>query len=116
MQIYQGGILDSETKDNKEQLSQKLYDQNIAELKKYKLFWDKNLIKDFQTIRYEAVAVNEYEYQIFDCHEQHVRATLDLKSEKQMRYFFSDLSKPFFVENELNEYKLKILFNRVRQK
>ena len=107
---------ESEPFVNKTNVARTYCDQNIALLKKYKLFWSKNTIKDYDHLKYHIHAINDYEYRLYDCQEDKFTETvIDIKSEKKMKYFFSDLSKPIFVENEINAYNLEFLFNHVRR-
>ena len=96
-------------------ITEKMYQDNINVLKKYKLFWDKNALLSFDTIRYRVYPYSETEFLIYDRHKKIFKGKIDLETDKHIKYFFEDLSKPLLIENEINAYNLMFLFDKVRR-
>lgn len=88
------------------------YNKNCSALRKHPYWFGPQLL-DFDDLRTLVFPVNEKVYFFFD-KEKNSFFEIEVNSEMETKYFFKDLSKPLFVENEANEYNLNFLTDNVR--
>ncbi len=98
-------------KPNFEQIQQNLLN-NTKLLKEYPYIFTRNYKQPDQN-RYILFPLDENLYYFYDKQEKKLHP-MEVNSDRETKYFFKDLDKPLFVENEFNEFNLKFLNDNVR--
>lgn len=91
-----------------------IYTQNANLLEQYPYLWSKN-IPQFEALQIKLFPLSDEEFFVFDVKQNQFLGIYDAKTEKQMKYFFQALDKPLLIENEVNAYHLRFLFDNVRR-
>jgi len=88
--------------------------QNTEQLNSYKFCYGvKNI--DFENLPFKIFPIDESEYIVYN-KKQDVFSNLETyETNRETEYFFQDLDKPLFVENQLNFFNLKFLHDNVRR-
>ena len=107
-QLY-NGFVEPNLMEMKEQ-----FKQNEQFLQQYPYFFGKKLseptgLQD----RFLLFPVTETIFYYFDTENKQFHK-LEINSIVETKYFFKDISKPLFIENEFNEFNLKFLVDNVR--
>lgn len=96
---------------NLEQIHQ-IFLKNTDFLKEYPYIFTRNYALPEQN-RYILFPLDEKLYYCYDKQEKKL-FSMEVNSDRETKYFFNDLDKPLFVENEFNEFNLKFLEDNVR--
>ena len=91
---------------------QDTYVKNCTAIKDYSYYFGEE-IPDFDDLHIKVFPVEGNIYFSYDS-INNAFTEIEINSERETKYFFKDLSKPLFVENETNEYNLEFLADNVR--
>ena len=97
---------------NVEELRER-YERNRTVLAQYPYIWHN--LPDFDSLKIRLYPLSETEYYVFDTETQEFKSLYQPMAEKERLYFFGQMEKPLFVEEEFNYHNLNYLNDMVRR-